>query len=182
SVASLVLIPLLLAAPTLPARAQPAQVLDLHRVMADPDWIGPPVERMWWSWDGGTAYYLAKRSGSNVRDTYAQPVTGGSARLVEGAARAELDAVDPVFDTSRTRMAFLRSGDVFVRDLRGGTLTQLTRTEAGESQLQWGRDGSLSWRSGNDWFRWTTASGVGQAASLKAEDAPGTAPKPDDLR
>src|SRR5690606_6031407 len=164
------------------ALAQPAQVLDLHRVMADPDWIGAPVERAWWSWDGATAYYTAKRAGSNVRDTFAQPVEGGAASLVDGAARGRMDAGDPVYDATRARMAFLRNGDVFVRDLRGGALTQLTRTEAGESQLQWGRDGSLSWRSGNDWFRWTTASGVGQAASLKAEDAPGTAPKPDDLR
>src|SRR5690606_41226280 len=61
-------------------------------------------------------------------------------------------------------------------------LTRITRTEAGDSQLQWGRDGSLSWRSGNDWYRWTASGGVGQAASLKAEDAPGTPPKADALR
>ncbi len=183
SAASLLSLSLLLATvPALPASAQPAQALDLHRVMADPDWIGAPVERMWWSWDGDTAYYLAKRSGSNVRDTWAQPVAGGAARVVEGAARGGIDAADPLFDATRARMAFLRNGDVFVRDLRSGGLTQLTRTEGGESQLQWGRDGSLSWRSGNDWFRWTAANGVGQAASLKAEDAPGTAPKPDALR
>src|SRR5690606_7229742 len=61
---------LLAGAPALPAAAQPAQPLDLHQVMADPDWIGAPVERMWWSWDGATAYYVAKRSGSSVRDTF----------------------------------------------------------------------------------------------------------------
>src|SRR5690606_10200314 len=170
SAASFLSLSLLAAAGSLfPASAQPAQVLDLHRVMADPDWIGPPVERMWWSWDGSTAYYMAKREGSNVRDTFAQPVAGGVARRVEGAARADLDAANPVFDGTRARMAFVRNGDVFVRDLRGGALTQLTRTEAAESQLQWGRDGSLAWRSGNDWFRWTAANGAGQAASLKAE-------------
>src|SRR5690606_25374787 len=57
-----------------------------------------------------------------------------------------------------------------------------TRTEAGESQLQWGRDGSLSWRSGNDWFRWSAGTGVAQAASIRAEDAPDKAPKADGLR
>ena len=183
SAASLLSLSLLVAAGSLlPASAQPAQLLDLHRVMADPDWIGPPVERMWWSWDGTNAYYMAKRQGSNVRDTFAQPVAGGASRLVDGAARADLDAANPVFDATRSRMAFLRNGDVFVRDLRGGALTQLTRTEASEAQLQWGRDGSLVWRSGNDWFRWTAATGAGQAASLKTEDAPGTAPKADALR
>ncbi|MGY1458555.1 prolyl oligopeptidase family serine peptidase [Luteimonas sp. A534] len=173
---------LLAIAPASDAAAQPVQALDLHQVMADPDWIGPPVEGMWWAWDGGTAYYVAKRRGSNVRDTFAQPIAGGDATRVDGADRAGIDAANPVYDANRARMAFLRSGDVFLRDLRSGALTQLTRTEAGESQLQWGRDGSLSWRSGNDWFRWTAGSGVGQAASLKAEDAPGTPPKADDLR
>ncbi|MBJ6981739.1 S9 family peptidase [Luteimonas sp. MC1572] len=173
---------LLAAVPAGHALAQPAQVLDLHQVMADPDWIGQPVERMWWSWDGGTAYYSAKRIGSNIRDTYAQPIAGGAATLVDGAARGGIDALNPLYDVARNRMAFVRNGDVFVRDLRGGTLQQLTRSEALESQLQWARDGALVWRSGNDWFRWSAATGVGQAASLKAEDAPGTPPKADELR
>ena len=183
SAASLLSLSLLLAATApAPAAAQPAPALDLHQAMADPDWIGPPVERAWWSWDGATAYYMAKRGGSSVRDTFAQPVAGGAAAVVDGAARAGIDAADPVFDAGRARMAFLRSGDVFVRDLRSGALTQVTRTEAGEAQLQWGRDGSLTWRSGSDWFRWTAGGGVAQAASARAEDAPGTAPKADDLR
>src|SRR5690606_14061997 len=164
---------LLALAAAAPAPAQPAQVLDLHQVMADPDWIGPPVERMWWSWDGRTAYFMAKRAGSNVRDTFAQPVAGGAASVVDGTARASIDGADPVFDAGRTRMAFLRNGDVFVRDLRSGALTQLTRTEAGEAQLQWSRDGALVWRSGQDWWRWTAAAGGGQAANVRAEDAPG---------
>ncbi|NLA66964.1 MAG: prolyl oligopeptidase family serine peptidase [Gammaproteobacteria bacterium] len=183
SFSTLLPLALLLGAAAVPAaQAQPAQRLDLHTVMADPDWIGPPVERMWWSWDGGTAYYVAKRAGSNVRDVFAQPVAGGTAALVDGADRGAIDGADPVFDATRSRMAFIRNGDVFVRDLRSGALSQLTRSEDGRSQLQWGRDGSLSWRSGNDWYRWTAAGGVGQAASLKAEDAPGTPPKADDLR
>jgi hypothetical protein len=173
---------LLAAIPAGQLLAQPAQVLDLHQVMADPDWIGAPVERMWWSWDAGSAYYSAKRIDSNVRDTWAQPIEGGTALLVDGAARGSIDAVDPLYDANRTQMAFVRNGDVFVRDLRSGALRQLTRSEALESQLQWSRDGALVWRSGNDWFRWTSAAGTGQAASLKAEDAPDQAPKADDLR
>ena len=40
-------------------------------------------------------------------------------------------------------MAFVRNGDVFVRDLRSGALTQLTRSDADEAQPQWSRDGAL---------------------------------------
>ena len=44
-------------------------------------------------------------------------------------------------------MAFLRNGDLFVRDLRTGALTQVTRTEAPEAQPQWSTTGGLVWRA-----------------------------------
>lgn len=166
---------------TAAAQAQPAQPLDLHRVMADPDWIGAPVERAWWSWDGTRAYYSAKRPGATVRDVFVQPLDGGVATRLDGAARAQMDAPGAVYDVARAQMAFVRNGDVFVRDLRNGALTQLTRTEAQESRPQWGRDGGLVWRAGNEWFRWDGRH-VMQAANVKAEKDPAAPPKPDDLR
>src|SRR5690606_7235576 len=78
--------------------------------------------------------------------------------------------------------AFVRNGDVFVRGLRSGALRQVTRSNADESLVQWGSDGALSWRGGNDWFRWTSRDGVVQAASVLAEEAPGTPPPEDELR
>ncbi|TYT26085.1 prolyl oligopeptidase family serine peptidase [Luteimonas viscosa] len=163
--------------------AQPAQPLTLERVMADPDWVGPPVEQAWWSWDGKRAYYPLKREGNRIRDLYVQDVAGGAAQLVDGAARAGIDASDPVLDPQRTRMAFVRNGDVFVRDLRNGALTQLTRSEATEAAPRWGSDGALIWRSGHDWYRWNAADGaVTHAAAPKAEDDPAKPPKPDLLR
>jgi dipeptidyl aminopeptidase/acylaminoacyl peptidase len=163
------------------AAAQPA-TLTLDQAMADPDWIGPPVERAWWSWDGQRAYYDAKRESATIRDTFEQPIAGGPATRIDGAARAGIDAPQPVFDAARARMAFVRSGDVFVRDLRTGALQQLTRTQAEEALPQWSSDGGLAWRVGNDWYRWTARDGVVQAAVLKAEKDPAAPPPADDLR
>ena len=111
----------LLAAPA--AQAQPAQPLTLDRIMADPDWIGPAVEQAWWSWDGRQAYYPLKRTGSPIRDIHAMDIAGGQAQVVDGAALAGIDAARPVLDPQRARMAFVRNGDVFVRDLRNGDVT-----------------------------------------------------------
>ncbi|HXH01243.1 MAG TPA: prolyl oligopeptidase family serine peptidase [Xanthomonadaceae bacterium] len=163
------------------AAAQPTQPLTLQQIMADPDWIGPPVEDAWWSWDGQHAHYLLKRTGSSVRDTFVQPVRGGTTARVDDAARGQIDAGKPVYDRAANRMAFVRGGDIFVRDLRSGALTQLTRSAAEEGQPQWGRDGGLVWRSGNDWFRWH-GGGISQASQLKTEDDPAKPLKPDDLR
>lgn len=172
------------------ALAQPATPLTLDRIMADPDWIGPPVEDAWWSWDGRNAQYKLKREGTTIRDTFQQPIqacaepcrSSGVAVRVDGAARANLDAADPVYDAQRTRMAFVRNGDVFVRDLRSGALDQITRSNDEETRPQWSNDGGLVWRVGNDWYRWNARGGVAQAAIVKAQDDPAKPPKADDLR
>src|SRR5690606_16202459 len=116
------------------ASAQDASPLTIEQVMADPDWIGPPVESAWWAWDGRQVQYQLKREGSPIRDTYRQSVAGGAAQRVADDERNELDAAAPAYDVQRQRMAFVRNGDVFVRDLRNGALQQLTRSNDEESQ------------------------------------------------
>ena len=178
---------LLALAPTAFAQqAQPASdpnaPITLAQAMADPDWIGTPIEAAWWSWDGQRAYTQRKRTGATIRDTWVQPIAGGAGAMLDGAARADMDAADPVYDAQRARMAYVRNGDVFVRDLRSGALQQLTRTNDDESQPQWGSDGGLVWRVGNDWFRWTSTGGLRQAAYVLAEKSPDAKPEADDLR
>ncbi len=180
SLSRLLPLPCLLLAGAL--HAQPAEPLTMTRIMADPDWIGPAVEDVWWRWDGKAAQYTAKREGASIRDTFQLGIDGGTPVRMDGSARSDLDAPGAVFDTQRTRSAFVRNGDVFVRDLRSGALTQLTRSNDDEALPQWSRDGALVWRVGNsNWFRWDGRNVV-QAATLKAEDDPAKPPKADDLR
>jgi hypothetical protein len=56
------------AAVTPPASGAPASTpLDLETIMANPDWIGHPVEMPYWSVDGRSMYYSLKRDGSPVQ-------------------------------------------------------------------------------------------------------------------
>ena len=164
------------------AQAQPVQPLTMRQIMADPDWIGPGVEDAWWRWDGRAIDFNLKREGENIRDTFRVGIAGvGAPALVDGATRAQLDGEGAVYSRDGHRIAFVRNGDVFIRDLQSGVLTQLTRSNARESLPQWSDDGALVWRQGNDWYRWDGRI-VAQAASPQAADAPGKAPKPEDLR
>ena len=71
------------------ALAQPAQPLTMDRIMADPDWIGAPVERAWWRWDGQSAYYALKRDGGN-RDP--RPKATGAASKRSGRTASKKTA------------------------------------------------------------------------------------------
>ena len=63
------LLPAAHAAPSSTATAPTPTPITLDQAMADPDWIGTPVEAAWWGWNG-QLYYKQKRLGSPLRDTY----------------------------------------------------------------------------------------------------------------
>ncbi|MEA9581489.1 prolyl oligopeptidase family serine peptidase [Xanthomonas nasturtii] len=176
------MLPLTLLLLTATAHAQSAAPLTIEQVMADPDWIGPSVDQAWWQWDGKQVQYLLKRDGSPVRDTYRQGIDGAAADRVADTARAGLDAADPSYDATRQRMLFARNGDIFLRDLRSGALTQLTRSNEVESRPQFASDGGAIWRAGNNWYHWRADGGTAQVAVVKAERDPNAAPKADVLR
>jgi dipeptidyl aminopeptidase/acylaminoacyl peptidase len=162
--------------------AAPARAITLDEAMADPDWIGAPVENANWSADGRSVYYDLRRNGSQVRDLHRIDVADGKDSVVDPAAMANADGTAMVFDRTHTRAAFVRNGDVFVRELANGRLVQVTRTPDTEASPQFSADGrAVQYRSGNAWFSYDIAGAVGgPAAILKTEKDP-DAKKPDDL-
>jgi len=160
----------------------PARALTIEQAMADPDWIGSPVQHPYWSVDGRSIYYRVKQKGSSLRDLHRIDVADGKDSVVGPAAMANADGADAVFDRARTRAAFVRNGDVFLREVANGRLTQVTRTPEQEESPQFSADGrSLQYRSGSEWFVYDIAGGIGgPAAIVKAEKDP-EAKKPDEL-
>ncbi|PZQ16409.1 MAG: S9 family peptidase [Rhodanobacter denitrificans] len=154
----------------------------LEQAMADPDWIGPPVERPYWSIDGSTVYYQLKREGSGIRDLRRVTLADGADTVVEPQAMAAADGPEAVFDSTRAWAAFVRNGDVFLRRTDGQRLIQVTRTSAREAAPQFSADGrQLQYRVDDDWYAYDIASGVtAQAAVLKTGKDPAQK-KPDDL-
>jgi dipeptidyl aminopeptidase/acylaminoacyl peptidase len=167
---------------TAPAWAQTP--ITLEQAMAHPDWIGPPVESAWWGWDGKQVLYTVKRDGSPIRDTYRQGSDGAAAKRVDDGERAGLDAEAPVFNGDRSRMLFVRNGDVFERDLRSGSLVQVTRSADEEEDPQYSSDGrGVLFRVGTDWFAWNAADRLVSPVALpRAEKDPASAPGKDAQR
>jgi dipeptidyl aminopeptidase/acylaminoacyl peptidase len=166
-----------------PTAAAGPQDLTLEKIMANPDWMGPGVRDAYWSVDGRAAYYSVKRSGSPIIDLHRVDVSDGKDQAVEPKAMAGADS-QAVFDRAGKRAAFARNGDIFVRDVGSGRLTQITRTSETKAAPQFSADGRLlSFRVNNDWYVYEFASGVtAPAAVIKTEKDPQAPPKPDDLR
>jgi dipeptidyl aminopeptidase/acylaminoacyl peptidase len=163
----------------LPALAAP---LTLEQIMADPAWIGAPVRNAYWAADGGSVYYSLSRGDTSLVDLHRIDLGNGQDKVVAGAAMSGADAPG-VVETGGKRTAFVRNGDLFVRDLAGRRLIQVTRGVAGIADPQFSADGrSLSYRVGSDWFVYDFAGGLSApAAILKTEKSPDAAPTPNDL-
>lgn len=158
-----------------------SQDLTLERIMADPDWIGTPAHDAYWSVDGRTVYYTQKRTGSPLTDLHQIQLSDGKDRIVKPEDMAKADG-PPVFDLSGKHAAFVRNGDLFVRD--GGGLRQVTRGLGAAEELQFSDDGKLlSFRMAHDWYVHDLGSALtAHAAVLKTEKDPDGAKDPDDLR
>ena len=166
------------------AAAASAAPLTLEQIMADPDWIGSPVEGAYWALDGKAIHYQLKRDGSLLRDDYTLDPATGTSRATADAELARLDASAPVFDRERRRALFVRNGDVFLRELGTGALRQLSRSEAMESSPMFSADGRAAlFLSNADWTRYDFATQVlSPAVVLKAEKDPAATPDKDELR
>jgi dipeptidyl aminopeptidase/acylaminoacyl peptidase len=163
----------------LPAAASTPITLD--QAMANPDWIGSPIENAWWSWDGKQVYYKAKRAGSPLRDTFAALPRP---HLVVDGELAKMDSQNMVFNRERTRAIVMRNGDLFERDLKSGALTQIVKSAQPVAAPQYSSDeSSVQFRIGEDWYSWSRAERLVSPVALpRAAKDPNAAPEDDSLR
>ncbi|MEO8276702.1 MAG: prolyl oligopeptidase family serine peptidase [Thermoanaerobaculia bacterium] len=106
--------------------------LTLETIMAR-DWVGTPPTDPYWSDDGKTVYFHQKRVGSDVVDLYRlDPATGRSTR-VEAAELGQVDPEGGAWSRDRKLRAFIREGDLFVKESGRKAARQLTRTAEIES-------------------------------------------------
>ncbi|HEY7873314.1 MAG TPA: S9 family peptidase, partial [Rudaea sp.] len=145
--------------------------LKLEQIMADPDWIAGQIQvpeefeegggAPYFSVDGKSVYYKLKRNGSPVFDLHRIDLANDKDSIIDAAAMANADGGNTVYDATNTHAAFVRNGDVFLRDLRNDATTQVTRDAQRHGDLQFSADGRLlSFHSGDDWFVHDVAGGT----------------------
>ena len=148
--------------------------LTMEQIMAHPDWLGRQSESAHWSADSRQVYYQRKREGSELRDWFVRPLSGsGNGEAVALAELHNIGADDAVFNDGRTLQAYVFEGDIYVRDIVSGKVTQLTRDNERQSTPQFLRDGRIVYREGWTFYAQSLQdSQRTELASLKLDDAP----------
>ncbi|GAB2929325.1 S9 family peptidase [Rheinheimera gaetbuli] len=155
-------------------QADTSITLTMEQIMAHPDWLGRQSESAHWSADSSQIYYQRKREGSELRDWFVRPLTGsGNGDAVALAELHNIGADDAVFNNSRTLQAYVFEGDIYVREIASGKVTQLTRDNERQSEPQFLRDGRIVYREGWTFYAQSLQdSQRTELASLKLSDAP----------
>lgn len=116
------------------------QTITLEQAMADPDWIGRAPQMPYWSDDGDSVYFTQKRAGSRLNDLYRLDTDGDNLQIVLPEAFPNTDVAAGTLSSNGRQKTYASAGDIYVKDLRNGRITQLTRTAAIESAPQFTAD------------------------------------------
>ena len=155
-----------------------ADSVDLQQIMADPEWMGSPVESVWWQLDGAAVTYRIKRDGEDFHDIHRIDLDSGEDRRLEHAEHASLDGPEPVFHHPTGRAVFERDGNLFLR-AADGDRTQLTRTLEHDTQPAFSPEGdAVVFRRGSGWWQHDFATALTTpVADLRFEADPDEPPE-----
>ncbi|MFK7864217.1 MAG: prolyl oligopeptidase family serine peptidase [Pseudohongiellaceae bacterium] len=151
-----------------------AQTISLEQAMADPDWIGRPPQQPYWSDDNKSIYFTQKRLGSRLTDLYQMDRNGDQLTLLSASELPTTDVRQGVVSTNGRLKTYSREGDIFVKNLRSGKITQLTRTAAAETNPSFTADDSGIYfiRDSITFVRQLESGLEYQAAEIKSEKSP----------
>jgi len=157
-----------------PMDTSSAQTPDLRQIMADPAWIGQPVESAWWQLDGSAIVYEIQREGSEVRDWRRIELDSGEDEALSYSEHALIDGANVVFHADSGRAVFERHGNLFLKESGASEARQLTGAGSADSQPGFSADGQrVRFRRGNQWWIYDLEAGVASpVADLRFEDDP----------
>lgn len=153
---------------TLAAPPSIGQPLTLKQIMANPDWMGIFAKGEYWSDDSQSIYFARQAHGAPIKTYYQQRLTEPSAHEL---ALDQLHAASQqhgVLDFAKTRKAYLYQGNLFVKNLSSGQVTQLTRQNTAIDGVRFLSNGDIAYWQGDDIFKIHQGSGLlEQMANIK---------------
>ncbi len=147
--------------------------LTLKQIMADPDWMGILAKGAYWSDDSKDIYFVRQPYSSPIKDYYRQAVAQGDAVKLSLAEYHQADQRKGQLSPDRTEKAYLYQGNLFVKNLSTGKVSQLTKLNTAIDGIRFLTNGNLAYWQGNSVFTIHRDTGlVEQIADIKMAKAP----------
>ncbi|MCO6357188.1 S9 family peptidase [Roseivirga pacifica] len=135
----------------LQAQQRPLTELTVQEIMQEPDeFIGTSPSRVSWSKDSKHIFFQWNPNVGPFSETYMVPASGGTPEQVEDSSEGWPS--NYTFNSDRTKIAFERNGDIFIKNLKSDEETQITATNARESSVDFHTDNIVSFISDNNLF------------------------------
>ncbi|BAJ00466.1 S9 family peptidase [Shewanella violacea] len=166
--------------PTLATPPQVNEPLTMKQIMADPDWMGILAKGAYWSDDSQSVYFARQAHASPIRDYYNQGLEQDIASQLRLDQLHLADQQHGVTDSAKTRKAYIYQGNLFIKHLASGKISQLTRQNTGVDGVRFLDSGDLAFWQGDQIFRIHQNSGMlDQIANIKMAPEPKGVQEPD---
>lgn len=130
---------------------KPLTELTVQEIMQEPaEFVGTSPSRISWSKDSKHIFFEWNPNAGPFSETYKIAAKGGEPEQVED--RNEGWPSNYTYNSTKTKIAFERDGDIFIKDLKSEEETQITATNARESSIDFHKDHIVSFISENNLF------------------------------
>ncbi|WP_233632605.1 prolyl oligopeptidase family serine peptidase [Parapedobacter sp. ISTM3] len=127
-------------------------VLTVEKIMRDPKWMGIAPSGAFWEAGSNKLYFSWNPEAAETTPLYYVTPSDRDPRRI-GEPEAQNVIRQYSYDKSRSRIVFERSGDIYLRELKSGEESQLTKTVARESNPRFTPDGrNIVFQQGDDLF------------------------------
>jgi Tol biopolymer transport system component/dienelactone hydrolase len=149
--------------------AQSLSDITLDKIMQGDKWIGHQPGTPFWSADGRNVYFQWNPENNHSDSLYKYNLRNSRIEKVDRQERSELPPPGAVYTKDRNKVAFVRDGDLYIKDLRRSETIQLTNTLQTISSPAFTMDETgLSYVAGNNLYLLDPGSGqVNQLTDFK---------------
>ncbi|MGY6558106.1 MAG: prolyl oligopeptidase family serine peptidase [Nitritalea sp.] len=141
---------------------QAQDVLSVEKIMRDPAWMGTFPSSVNWTPDGKKLYFGYNPEGNAADSLYVlDPFGASQAEKMTLEDQRMLIPRNAVYNPKKTQQAFVRSGDLYLHELKTGTQRLLLSLPGSMGSLTFSPDGKeILFIYSNNAYRYTLATGA----------------------
>lgn len=158
------------------------QQITLEKIMSDPSWIANSPQQPRWLADSSGIIFEQNKQQGTLTNTMLLDLDSGAASKVELGQLHTVQQGQLIHNKDKSKAAYIFQGDVYIKDLRSGQLTQLTKTSARESSPLFLTDNRLAYWQGNKAYTVDLSNNLSQElVNLAMAEKPKGVSEPEDI-